>query len=250
MHLPPQRRAELIDAAKFDLNDDGRLNRLEFVQLCVSEMWHVPLAVLERAAQNMKDAKMGHQRRAAAYWRALATRTDSWSRVAVPCLYVLSLLVLFNLELSDEYQQPNTPMFDGLGPAAINERGVVALVAYTGILVFFLVAWALMRRVGSRRAEKGAVRKKELFRKTVSDLAAVLPRLHMVTDVSTPLESPRSPAAKSPSVRGNKTHARSTRRAARRSQGRAPWDLDEADYNASRDADDDVIAASPPQAAV
>ena len=51
----------------------------------------------------MRVAKDAQTRRNKAYWTETARWADLWARVAIPGLYLLALIIVFNIELTDNY---------------------------------------------------------------------------------------------------------------------------------------------------
>ena len=72
----------------------------------------------------------------------------------MPALYVLSLIIVFNLDLSDNYDtDAAAPMFQGLPPnLGIFTRGIAMLVVYVLCAVACFVAYVLMARVSAKDA--------------------------------------------------------------------------------------------------
>lgn len=130
LHLDPKTRSSIMDV--YDKEEDGKLNRVEFCRMCVDHLWDLNEEQLERALNNAQAARSGVLRRNKKYWKEMADWTDSWARIIVPALYGLTLLLVFNLDLSDNYlTDASAPMFNGMGPAAIRpDRGVAMLTSY------------------------------------------------------------------------------------------------------------------------
>lgn len=59
---------------------------------------------------------------------------------------VLALVIIFHLELSDNYDtDPRTEMFSGLGPARITNRGVVVIVIYLCVCSICAGMWGMAK---------------------------------------------------------------------------------------------------------
>ena len=61
---------------QYDTARDGKLNRVEFCQLCVDLLWNVDEDHLERALENSRAAKTGLKRRNSCYWKNMADYVD------------------------------------------------------------------------------------------------------------------------------------------------------------------------------
>ena len=153
LELDPYDRATMLKS--FDRNDDGKLNRVEFVGLCMEHLWGLPIPTVERAMRNRKSARKARKRHNNAYWRNAADRLDSISSVVVPCTYVLCLLFLFHLDLRDEYATDQTAeMFQGLGIASLSTRGIITIAGYCAAVLCVLVAWVLMKSLSARETKR------------------------------------------------------------------------------------------------
>jgi len=82
---------------------DGKLDREEFVDLCIDVLWNVPIPQLEAAATNYAANAEALEKRINTQWRRTANNIDRHSRFWVPFLYFLCLLWLFSLDLDDRY---------------------------------------------------------------------------------------------------------------------------------------------------
>jgi hypothetical protein len=158
LDMPPLQRIEVLRL--YDTAHDGKLNRLEFCQMCVDLLWDVDEQQLERALHNSRLVKSGQQRQLSRYWKDLARLTDSWARIIVPTIYFMALLIIFNLELSDNYGE-NSPMFQGLGPARLSAHGTRLLVFYILGCAFCLLMWYVMKMVAAseERRRKAATKR-------------------------------------------------------------------------------------------
>lgn len=160
LSLDPQRRDSIMN--KFDRTGDGKLNRSEFCLLCVETLWNVPFPILERALGNLQKAKEAKINRNRVYWGEVADRVDSFARLGVPALYFLALIVVFNVDLRDEYETTGASgrMFAGInGVSGLTPQGPFAIVAYIVIVLCCGVLWVLARRA----ARKSDLRKKRAF---------------------------------------------------------------------------------------
>lgn len=128
-----RRRAAFTDA---DSNKDGFLSRLEFCQLCIDELWNVPIQQLDLAIENVHSARTALARKYRAQWQKFSGSIDTYARVAIPTLYILSQFIIFGLELDDRYlEDPTIEM----GQQAVVVRGFNPLAA-AGVVVVIVVS--------------------------------------------------------------------------------------------------------------
>lgn len=132
-YVRAQERKEIFES--FDVQEDGKLNRMEFCALCTARLGHMSSELLDLAVQNMKLAQACALKRNKAYWRNLADTIESWARVIVPLSYAICLGVLFHTTFTDEYLTNNDVMFQGFGPATFSARGVALAIASAVIMV-------------------------------------------------------------------------------------------------------------------
>ena len=99
-----------VDAALIAADNedgDGELNRHEFIGMCINILFHYPLSQLEAAATNFADFRLARGRRLNAKWQRVAKQVDMWSRFWFPTLYLLSMIMLFSVQLGDKYEGLN-----------------------------------------------------------------------------------------------------------------------------------------------
>lgn len=152
LDLDPAARADIFRNA--DGGSDGKLNRVEFVNLCIRELWFLPKEQLTTAVENCKYARNSRARRNRTYWTQWAAVFDIWSRALIPSLYGLALILVFNLELSDDYDVDDSQMFDGIGPARIHPHGIVLSVVYSLICMAVGLGYLWVSQVANRRDKK------------------------------------------------------------------------------------------------
>ena len=163
LDLLPAQRGKILK--RFDGDGDGLLSRVEFCELCYEILWDVPYSFLDQAVNNLKLAKNGQKRRNNARWMRTADKCDKWSRTLIPCLYVLSLAVIFNINLSDNYEQAESKMFQGLGPANFSAAGGSIVALFILGACGCLLGWAIMKKISTYETEARTRR----FRKAVVD---------------------------------------------------------------------------------
>ena len=106
-----------LEAADKDHND--QLTRLEFCELCVDCLMSYPIVLLRLAHDNYVLAASQGRRSDAAYWKAIGNKMDRWCGVIFPWTYIIILASLFNLTMTDDYMDPNTEMYAGIGPTSL-----------------------------------------------------------------------------------------------------------------------------------
>ena len=116
------------------MQQDGKLNRMEFCALCSAKLGHMSSELLDLAVQNMKLAQACALKRNRAYWRHMGDTIESWARVVVPSTYAICLGVLFHTTFSDDYLTNSDVMFSGFGPATFSPQGVALSIA-SGLIV-------------------------------------------------------------------------------------------------------------------
>ena len=150
LDLDPDNRACVMK--RFDVSGDGKLNRFEFCKLCVEELWDVSFKTLDIALENMTKARSSRKRRNNAYWNRVANRTDSVARAVVPTLYLLTMVILFSIDMSDDYDSDvNVPMFSGFGHVSLPASGIAISAVYCAAIMFALYAWFQVSRAARKK---------------------------------------------------------------------------------------------------
>ena len=103
LDLSDEKREAAMRAADADGVADGRLNRREFVDLCVSLMFHAPFEDVEAAAGSYVEFREALQRRLEMKWRRIANLIDRYCRFWVPLSYIACLGLMGSINLSDHY---------------------------------------------------------------------------------------------------------------------------------------------------
>ena len=150
--LNPVARRKIFD--EFDHTADGRLNRVEFVTMCSEMLSHVPIPQMNLAVKNMDVARNSSVRRAKAHWTLVATKLDSWSRIIIPFSYFFGLIIVFNIELYDDYAtNDQATMINGLGPATFTREGYFLVVGYVVLMVVSGTMWLRVKPSAARNAK-------------------------------------------------------------------------------------------------
>ncbi|KAL1508391.1 hypothetical protein AB1Y20_004501 [Prymnesium parvum] len=153
LDLDPRDREDII--SRHDVNNDRRLNRMEFCRLCADHLMDVPIHNIKVAVENIRDVRSSNTRRNSAYWKKAAVQLDVWSRTIVPAIYVLALGILFNIEFYDEYERKDrtTEMFEGLPPMKLKESGESFIITYFLLALFCATMFTYMRRVVAKQKD-------------------------------------------------------------------------------------------------
>ena len=81
---------------------DGRLMRIEFVELCTQLLWRYSEQQLERGALNFHAVRACERQERRTRYRTLGKRIDRWCLAFVVPIYTCCLLVLFVLDFNDD----------------------------------------------------------------------------------------------------------------------------------------------------
>ena len=161
LHLSIDDRQQLFKEYQF--SHANQVSRREFVSLCKDWLWNVPADHLEIAVHNLIQARDGLRKRHNAHWTRVSKEIDRWCRIIVPVLYLLSMLVVFNIDLRDRYldevEAPSSsssvaPMFSGLGPWTFNPRGYIGLLVLGIATLLALLAMHHADRIAVVRSAK------------------------------------------------------------------------------------------------
>ena len=87
-----------------DSQPDGKLTRFEFMDFCVSVLWHQPLQQMKEASDAYAGYRVALLKRANTRWRSRADNIDRVARFWMPTLYVMAWVCLYNLRLDDDYR--------------------------------------------------------------------------------------------------------------------------------------------------
>jgi len=168
LHINPDERDSIM--SKHDAVKDGMLNRMEFCALCRDVLHGTPKAQIEAGLTNMLLAWDQNKERNKAYWNDLANRLDSYSRLAIPALYILCLLLLFSADFSDDYATSGTAvMFEGLGNLRFSAVGLAGTAVYTVIGMIVVAVGMLATKKAAKKKQEVQERVKKAMRLQVED---------------------------------------------------------------------------------
>ena len=183
LDLDPLARRRIFD--KYDFFADGKLSRVEFVTMCMEVLWHVPQELLQMAMENLEIARKAHLTRNIKYWAKVSKQLDSYARVLIPTAYVLSLILLFHLELADNYYaNEEAPMFRGIYEASLNTKGQAFIATFCVLVLVVGIAWVRARHVAARNAKRV---QRELTALTRQSLESFVSSHRQATASPTPL---------------------------------------------------------------
>ena len=150
LHIKPSDRKALIESV--DHSGSGVIFRWEFVRLCTQALSSVPMGTLEMAQQNFSSAQEMFRVRNRTKWLALAKKIDASTRYYLPPLYMTWVILLFNIEFSDDYEvNPGAPMFEGFGRVHISAGGVLRSLIVPLLIGFVSAAWVFSRNVALKK---------------------------------------------------------------------------------------------------
>ena len=118
-------------------------------------------------------------RRNNTHWKRVADRLDEWSRTAFPALYCLCLVILFSLDLTDDYAgEAPSKMHSGFGVVNLKSSGAISIVFYSLVILLVGCSWMMMRRIAEHKKKADEEAVKSAVRASISsrkDLLVPLP---------------------------------------------------------------------------
>jgi len=167
LDLGPEARAVRLRASAQRLMDevDGIFFCMNFMAVCEDLLGGTPLEQIEVSAQNFQDANTMMLRRNQKFWLSMAQSVDKHARWWIPLSYICCLGFLFNIDLTDPYDDTNANMFSGLGKINMEAAGFVRSMIWPLLLIACLIAWLFSRR---RRLMKERATYEKL-RKTIKE---------------------------------------------------------------------------------
>ena len=101
LDMDVEERSVAFDRA--NMIKDEHLTRSEFCELCRLELWDVPLSMINLAVDNMLIASGVIKERTSQKWKRVADMVDVRARTILPSGYIVTMIVLFNLDFRDDY---------------------------------------------------------------------------------------------------------------------------------------------------
>lgn len=130
-----------------------------FVEMCADLLWDTPLPQLQLAVENFKDATLMFETRNLAMWRAASLRVDRSARFYLPITYLVLLVILWNLDLRDDYHKSIADtagaqagrMFEGIGHASMSAAGVMKSLVVPILCLLTVAAMCAAREFARRQ---------------------------------------------------------------------------------------------------
>ena len=170
LDIAPSVRSEAVKEASVN----GIVLSFEWLELCCQHLWEHPRSQLELGltAYLAAIAKDFEKRRG--YWRTVGQQIDRWARFWVLLTYILSLGMLFSIDLRDPYgndadfntasngriydgEHAAVEMYTGLWRVDLSPRGWVTALTAPGILVVLgclVTIAAMMHRLKQQQKRK------------------------------------------------------------------------------------------------
>lgn len=143
---------------------DGKLNRAEFVDLCIELLWGVPVDQLDSAATNYADSQQALINRRSVKWRRIANEIDRHCRFWFFFCYCVALGLLYCLRLEDRYAQKVLTTTNATDVTLMSQLWLAMSVSVRiELFVVVLVVVALIlgifccHHIGARRMRKAAL---------------------------------------------------------------------------------------------
>ena len=154
LDMTADERKQARDVA--DVVRDGEITRMEFVQMCSTQLWNVPIPQIDLAVQNVQYARDALSNRNKRKWKKVADDIDRWAAVVIPSLYFATQILLFNTDFQDTYLDDSTSKADGSAVFVekFRDRGIVVLAIYAFALLLCAGAYVLHRRQKAKLAKE------------------------------------------------------------------------------------------------
>eukprot|EP00438_Fugacium_kawagutii_P001748 Skav227125 [mRNA] locus=scaffold133:81384:92645:- [translate_table: standard] len=124
-----------------------RMNCSDFVEIAVELLWEMPFEEIRMGAENYNSSCERFGKLCANYWLSWSKTVDRFSRFWFPVLFTVALGILFNLQMTDDYDGTgSTEMFQGFGPSYMTVAGVFRSLIMPFIAVICIIAWIYMKK--------------------------------------------------------------------------------------------------------
>ena len=120
-HIDFAARKEVI--ARNNEDADDRFVAPEFIALCAELLWDVPLQQLAVGVATYKAARHVALHKSNMRWKRAAKWVDRQARLWVPAAYTTLLVAVFQVDLSDRYNEGPQSMFEGWAPTVLVRAG-------------------------------------------------------------------------------------------------------------------------------
>lgn len=149
-HIDFAVRKEVI--ARNNEDADDRFVAPEFIALCAELLWDVPLQQLAVGMATYKAARHVALHTSNMRWKRAAKWVDRQARLWVPAAYTTLLVAVFQVDLSDQYNEGPQSMFEGWAPTIIVRAGsILAILAVPLIIGLLLASAAVLKRVARQK---------------------------------------------------------------------------------------------------
>jgi len=172
-------REELEKILTDHFNDpEHRLDCSDFVEICVEVMWTMPFQEIKMGAENYNSCYMRFTKLCANYWLTWSKTVDRWCRFWLPVTFTVSLGILFNLELTDDYAGAagSSEMFQGFGPSYMTVAGVFRSLVVPIFAVICIIAWLYMRKRAEKTPQNESQSRKSKAVVPEAELKPIVPR--------------------------------------------------------------------------
>ena len=149
-HIDFAARKEVI--ARNNEDADDRFVAPEFIALCAELLWDVPLQQLAVGVATYKAARHVALHKSNMRWKRAAKWVDRQARLWVPAAYTTLLVAVFQVDLSDRYNEGPQSMFEGWAPTVLVRAGnVLAILAVPLIIGLLLASAAVLKHVARQK---------------------------------------------------------------------------------------------------
>jgi len=174
LDLDPIDRESIFKA--YDMSPGGKLNRLEFVMMCTDHLWNVPEDLLKQMSENLILAKTARTNSNSAYWMNLANNIEKQCRIWVPMAYVLSMIIVFSLDMSDKYESSSYPTESGMfeyvtEDTRLSTGGSTLLVIFIVLVILIGVSSTFIFHLLDKAGKEMIELQKQSARKLARDVA-------------------------------------------------------------------------------
>ena len=174
LDLDPMVREGIFKA--YDMGAGGTLNRLEFVMMCEDHLWNVPEDLMKQMSENLILAKTARTNSNSAHWASLANDIEKQCRIWVPMAYILSMIIVFSLDMSDKYETGSYPTESGMfeyvtGDIRLTAGGTVVLVVFISLVLFIGISSTIIFKLVDKAGKEMIELQKQAARKMARDVA-------------------------------------------------------------------------------
>lgn len=166
-------RKEFADSGVVDDDDDNKISRAEFLEVCLEKLWDYDTGILEMAITNFKTAQALVKQAPNRYWRRVVSKVDRISQFWMPLVYTVIIVVCYHLTLHDGYDQ-DIAMWNGMNyfkvtmtPQQVITILVVPLIGLSIWCFYFRVKKRALKQM-KRKLDKQLLSAQEQVQLTIS----------------------------------------------------------------------------------